>query len=92
MLSDHDRETLDEIQHRLMVEDPQFTHSFELKARRLGTSGLDGHPSPLAALIVVAVLLSAFMIIAHASGPALFFAAVASCLIWLWHARRPRDR
>jgi DUF3040 family protein len=39
MFSDHDRETLDEIQHQLVLDDPQFTSSFETKARRLSGSG-----------------------------------------------------
>jgi hypothetical protein len=44
MLSD--RETLDEIQHRLVTEDPQFAGSFDIKPRRLGMRGL-GRVRPL---------------------------------------------
>lgn len=90
MLNDHDRETLDEIQHRLEAEDPLFISSFDLKARRLGKRGTDDCQTLIAALVVVAFLLSAFMIVVHAAGPALFFTAVACCLIWMWRVRRPR--
>ncbi|MBO0872456.1 MAG: DUF3040 domain-containing protein [Pseudonocardia sp.] len=90
MLNDHDRETLDEIEHRLAAEDPLFTSSFDLKARRLGTGGADHHQTLIVASIVVAILLSAFMIVVHAAGPALFFTAVTCCLIWMRRVRRPR--
>lgn len=90
MLNEHDRETLDAIQHQLAAEDLLFINFFELKAHRLGTSGTGRHQTLMAALIVVAFLLGAFMIVVHAAGPALFFTAVACCLIWLWRVRRPR--
>ena len=35
MLSDHELETLREVEHRFMVEDPEFTRSFEAQQERL---------------------------------------------------------
>jgi Flp pilus assembly protein TadB len=92
MLSDRERETLDEIQHRLVTEDPQFTAAFESKARRLTVRGLRTHRTAVTALIVVALLLSVFMIVVQAAGPALFFTAAACGLIWLRRGSHCRNR
>jgi hypothetical protein len=89
MLSNHDRETLDEIQHRLMVEDPAFTSSFEVKARALGAGGPGRHPRLVATLAMVSLLITAFMIVVEAAGPAFFFTAVDCGLIWWWLSRCP---
>jgi hypothetical protein len=91
MLNDHDRETLDEIQHRLTAEDPEFTSAFDRKARRLGASVPGRHQKLVTVLIVVTLLLTAFMIMVQAAGPAFFFTAVSCGLIWRWRARRPQD-
>lgn len=88
MLSDHERETLDEIQHRLVAEEPQFARSFESRARRLGVRGRRLRQTGVTVLIVTALLLAAFMIVVHAVGPALFFSAAACCLVWLRRGRR----
>lgn len=91
MLSDHDHEMLDEIQHQLASDDPEFTSAFDHQARRLGVAGPGRHQRLITVLIVVTFLLTAFMIVVQAAGPAFFFTAVDCGLIWLWHAHRSHD-
>jgi Flp pilus assembly protein TadB len=91
MLSDRERETLDEIQHRLMTEDPQFTGAFDNKARGLAVHRLAARRTALTAMILVALMLSVLMIVVHAAGPALFFTVAACCLIWLRRGHQSRD-
>ncbi len=81
MLSDRERETLDQIQRRLLVEDPGFAQSFDADAQRLPP------PKPrdrlrwaYTAAIVVAVMLCALMVLAQSPGTALAFAAIAGAL------------
>jgi hypothetical protein len=89
MLSDREREMLDEIHHELLTDDPDFARSFCVDARRLTRSQLDMRQAAYAAGIILAVLLCFLMLIAGASGPALFFAVAAGSLIWV--IRRHRD-
>lgn len=83
MLSDRERDTLDEIQHRLMIEDPQFTAAFQLESRGLMARGRRLLSTALSVLIVLSLLLSLLMIAVHALGPMLFFTGVGWWLIWL---------
>ncbi|WP_445189154.1 DUF3040 domain-containing protein [Pseudonocardia sp. Cha107L01] len=91
MLSDRERETLDEIQLRLLTEDPQFAEAFDRKARGLTARKLDARQATLTVMIVIALLLSVLMIVVQAAGPALLFIVAAGCLIWLRRGHRIRD-
>jgi hypothetical protein len=83
MLSDRDRDTLNEIQHRLMMEDPQFSEAFHLESRGLSGRRRRLQSAALTALIALSLLLSVLMIVVHALGPTLFFAGMGWWLIWL---------
>ena len=91
MLSDRDREMLDGIDHRFGVDDPLFTRTFDLEARRLGGQASRAHRAGVTVLLVLALLMSGLMVAAHAAGPALFFTGLACCLIWLRQGHRVRD-
>lgn len=91
MLSDRDRETLNEMQRRLTTEDPQFAGSFDLTARRLAVRRPGPPRASMTILIVIALLLTALMIVVHAASPAVFFTAAACYLIWLRRGRHARD-
>ena len=91
MLSDREREALDGIDRRFVIEDPLFARAFDLKARRLGMRGARVHRAGLTVLLVLALLMSGLMVVVHAGGPALLFTAVACFLIWLRHGHRVRD-
>ncbi|MGH4008272.1 MAG: DUF3040 domain-containing protein [Pseudonocardiaceae bacterium] len=77
MLSDRERETLHQIQRRLLVEDPGFVQSFDADALRL-PRGRRRWAYPVA--IVVAVTLCVLMLLAQSPGTALAFAALAGAL------------
>ncbi len=90
MLSDRERETLDQIQRRLLVEDPGFAQSFNDDAQRLPReprAPRDRLRLAYTAAIVVAVMLCALMLLAQSPGTALAFAAMAGAL---FIARRRR--
>ena len=84
MLNDHERKTLREVEHQLLVEDPEFTRSFATRAQRLERRHLDGGLVKIA--ILAAVLLGALMLVAGSPSGALAFAAVAG-LTWLTRRR-----
>jgi hypothetical protein len=89
MLSDRDRETLDEIHHCLMIEDPQFAAAFNNEARGLEPHGRGGRRIALTVMIVIALMLSVVMIVVHAVGSAWLLIAVAGWLMLLrWGAPR----
>ncbi|ONI92119.1 hypothetical protein ALI22I_05775 [Saccharothrix sp. ALI-22-I] len=95
MLSDHEQETLREIQRQLVVDDPDFERSFR---------ALDApEPTPTAGrrwlypmVIAIASLLAILMLLAGSPGSALGYGLVAG-LVWLaqyFHdtaARREHD-
>jgi hypothetical protein len=91
MLSDHEWDTLREVERQFLTEDPAFTRSFDTRARRLRRRHLDSASVKIA--IMVAVLLGALMLMAGSPGGALAFAA-ATGLIWLawWHSNDPSRR
>ncbi|MGH3825433.1 MAG: DUF3040 domain-containing protein [Pseudonocardiaceae bacterium] len=83
MLSDRERETLDQIQRRLLVEDPGFAQSFDADAQRLPREPRgprDRLRLAYTAAIVVAVMLCGLMLLARSPGTALAFAAIAGAL------------
>jgi len=95
MLNDHERETLLEIERRLLVDDPAWIVAFDATDRRVSrrrTFELTVH----IVAMVFSVALTALLLAAHAPGPALFFAAVTGVLIWLIRRlrrnARPRTR
>jgi len=82
MLSDHDRETFDEIEHRLVIEDPQFTRSFDTKSGNLAISRSGVRRTALTVLIGISLIMTVLMIVVHAAGPALLFIAATCYSIW----------
>ena len=80
MLSDRERETLYEIQRRLLVEDPSFAQSFDADLQRLPREPRDRHRWAYTTAIVVAMMLCALMLLAQSPGTALAFAAIAAAL------------
>lgn len=77
MLSDHERETLQEIQRQLLVEDPDFARSFEVAGQR---SPHRCHRRACTAGVVLALVLSVLMLVAGLSGSALVLAAGAALI------------
>jgi hypothetical protein len=82
MLSDHERETLLDIEHRLLAEDPGWIMAFDATRRRIGRRRAVERTVDIVAL-VLSVALSALMFVAHVPRPALFFATVTGLLIWM---------
>jgi hypothetical protein len=95
VLNDHERETLREVERQFLVEDPEFTRSFDARAQRLQRRHLDGGLVKI--FLVAAVLFGALMLLAGSPSGALAMAALAG-LIWLARRRsngtpsRPRRR
>jgi Flp pilus assembly protein TadB len=82
MLSDHERKALHEVERHCMAEDPAFTRSFEERQ----TQPSRRRPQTRAVIAtVVAMLLTALMLIAGSLAGALAFAS-ATGLSW---AARP---
>jgi hypothetical protein len=85
VLSDRERETLREVERRLLHEDPAFARSFEARAQLL--------PHPAGGLgikifLIAGLLLSALVLVAGSLGGALAF-ATGTGLIWLvWRFAR----
>lgn len=77
MLSDRERETLQEIQRRLQVEDPDFARSFEPTEHR---SPHDRHRRACTVSVVLALVLSLLMLVAGLPGSALLLAAGAALI------------
>ena len=80
MLSDCERETLYEIQRRLLVEDPCFAQSFDADVQRLPREPRDRHRWAYTVAIVVAGALCMLMLLAQSPGTVLAFAAMAGAL------------
>lgn len=77
MLSDHEREALQEIQRQLLVEDPDFARSFEMAGQR---SPHSRHRRACTVSVVLALVLSLLMLIAGLPGTALLLAAGAALI------------
>lgn len=84
MLSDRERETLNEIQRQFWDEDPNLASSLETIERRLTR---DLRRSVYAISIAVTTPLSLLMLVVGPPAGALLFAALAG---WAWLARRRR--
>jgi Protein of unknown function (DUF3040) len=85
VLSDRERETLREVERRLLQEDPAFARSFEARAKRLPRPA--GGPG-IKIFLIAGLLLSALVLVAGSLGGALAF-ATATGLIWLvWRIAR----
>lgn len=80
MLSDHERETLREVERRLLSDDPTFAQSFDARAQRLSPAYQDRVGFTM--VIVAGLLLSALMLVIGSLGGAAAFAA-GTGLIWL---------
>jgi hypothetical protein len=106
VLSDHDRETLREIQRQLFVNDPDFERSFRaLDAQpctRPAASAPESPPAPsgeyrwvYTTVIVIAGLLAVLLQLAGSFGGALAFTVIAGSM-WLVrhleHSARQRKR
>ena len=80
MLSDRERKTLRELERQFRADDPAFSRSFDVRARRTGRSRIG-----TAAAVVTAVLVVALMLVSGSLGGALALAVVTG-LLWLaWH-------
>jgi hypothetical protein len=93
MLSDRERQTLDEVQHRFVTEDPRFAASFNAVWPRASTYSVQwAYTLPSWAYttaMIVAVEFGVLTLIAGAPGTALVFAALATAINLL---RRRRDQ
>jgi hypothetical protein len=93
MLSDRERETLREVQHQFVTEDPRFAASFTAIGPRASTYSVQwAYTLPSWAYttaMIVAVAFGVLLLIAGAPGTALVFAALATVIALL---RRRRDQ
>jgi Flp pilus assembly protein TadB len=80
VLSDRERETLREVERRILDEDPGFARAFQERARRLPSGSAWG--TGMTVFVIVGVLASAVVLVAGSLGFALAF-ALATGLIWL---------
>lgn len=88
MLSDHERQTLREIQRQLLVDDPDFEQSF--RALELSTPTPTATPPPqhrwaYTVVIVIAALLAVLMLVAGSAGGTLAFAVIAGSVGLVQH-------
>jgi Flp pilus assembly protein TadB len=93
MLDDNERNTLREVERRLLSEDPEFARTFDARAQRL--SRASGAWSGIKIFLVAGLLVSALVLLAGSLSGAVVF-AIATGLIWLvWRfpaAMTPRQR
>jgi hypothetical protein len=93
MLSDRERETLREVQHRFVTEDPRFAASFDAVGPDASSYSVQwAYTLPswtYTTAMSVAVALGVLMLMAGAPGSALVFAALATAISLL---RRRRDQ
>ncbi len=82
MLSDHEQETLREIQRHLVVEDPEFERSFRAFE---GPISQPRYRWVYTTLVVITVALTLVMLLAGAPAGALASAVVAVVLWWTRH-------
>jgi hypothetical protein len=78
--NDHERETLLEIERRLLSEDPEFAQSFDARARRLYNPSRYDVGTKI--FLVAGFLISALMLVVGAPGGAVAFTA-GTGLVWL---------
>ena len=80
MLSDRERETLREVEARILNENPEFARTFQARAQRLPRVSTGGVGIKI--FLVVGLLLSALMLVVGSLTGALAF-AIATGLVWL---------
>lgn len=86
MLNDHERETLLDIERRMLTEDPRWTQIFDDAVGRTARQRAVEWVAYIVALVLT-VALTVVLLAADAPGTALFFAAVSGLLIWLIRRR-----
>lgn len=92
MLSDHQRKTLEELERRLMAEDPEFPRLFDARAQHLDSHRHVGMSFAITVAIVASILFFTVMLATVSFTGALAFAAVAG-LIWaVWRRSDPTRR
>jgi hypothetical protein len=87
VLDDHERETLSEIQRRLLGEDPKFAQSFDADARHLRRAAPDLSRRTYTTMLVITSGFGVTLLLAGSPFIALLFAVLT---IWVWHARSLR--
>ena len=87
MLSDHEQERLRALERQFRAEDPEFTRSFDTRARHLRRQHGDSVSLTIGIGIGAAVLLGALLLLAGSPGGALAFVAAVG-LIWLGRLQR----
>ncbi|WP_219417390.1 DUF3040 domain-containing protein [Pseudonocardia nigra] len=80
MLSDRERNALDEVERRLTADDPTFVRAFDVNERRLLHNRRHRRGARIAA--VVALLLSAVLLLAGSPGAAIAVASTTT-VVWL---------
>jgi hypothetical protein len=80
VLSDRERETLREVEARILNEDPEFARTFHARARRLPQVSTGGVGIKI--FVVVGLLLGALLLVAGSLTGALAF-VIATALVWL---------
>jgi hypothetical protein len=80
VLSDRERETLREVEARILNEDPEFARTFHARAERLSQISTGGLGIKI--FLVVGLLLGALMVVVGSLTGALAF-AIATGLVWL---------
>ncbi|MEV4078281.1 DUF3040 domain-containing protein [Nonomuraea fuscirosea] len=89
MLDDYEREALREIQHQLLVEDPDFAKSFGTDAQRLHRAATPDLSRR--AYTVMLVFSSAFAVILLLAGSPVLAVLFAALTGWVWYARSHRS-
>jgi hypothetical protein len=80
MLDDYERNTLHEVERRLLDEDPEFARAFDARARSLSRGRVVG--GGIKIFLIGGLLVSALVLLAGSPSGAVAFAIVTG-LIWL---------
>ena len=80
MLDDYERNSLREVERRLLSEDPEFARAFDARAQRLSRASLVGVGIKI--FLMGGLLVSALVLTAGSLSGAVMF-AIATGLIWL---------
>jgi hypothetical protein len=80
MLDDYERNTLDEVERRLLSEDPGFARAFDAHAESLSRASMAGVGIKI--FLIGGLLVSALVLVAGSLSGAVAF-AIATWLIWL---------
>jgi threonine/homoserine/homoserine lactone efflux protein len=95
MLDDYEKNALDEVERRLLSEDPEFAQVFDVRAESLSRASAVG--AGIKIFLIGGLLVSALVLLAGSLSGAVAF-AIATWLIWLaWRfsarmsSRQPRS-